>query len=97
MFNYFICLQDDIGEQGFAFFAISQKPIISLTRLKEVLGRFIMSTRGQNNGGFRWVIFFNEYLCGCYCQNWCGGIFPPTVTISNLDINVRNEIYITAE
>jgi len=29
-----ICLQDDIGEQGFAFFAISQKPITSLTQLK---------------------------------------------------------------
>ena len=24
---------------------------------------------------------FYEYVCGCFCQNWCGSIFQPIVTI----------------
>ena len=56
-------------------------PILAKINQKLFCTRFTMWTKGPINGGFGWVSRCYEYSCGWSCQNWCGSIFQPTVTI----------------
>ena len=66
-------LQDDVPQQILTYQQQQQQQQQQLLLL--------LHTVWLTRIGTSWVILFYEYLCGCSCQNWCGIIFQPTVTI----------------